>query len=130
MRSSLGLGEGARGPVGAGSGAAGQGAGTAGEGAARGPRAPGEEGSDLTGRARELPRRRREVGERSGRCAGPAAGAGCWGAGRARRGPAVAAAVGPPRRPASRRMLVSQPDRWAGKEFEAFALFKLPVDSP
>lgn len=111
--------------MGAGSGAAGRGAGAAGEGAARGPRAPGEEGSDLTGRARELQKRRREVWERSDRHAGP----GCGGAGQAGRGPA-AAAVGPPCRPASRRMLVSQPDRRARKEFEAFALFKLPVDSP
>lgn len=31
---------------------------------------------------------------------------------------------------ASRALLVSRPDRRAGKEFEAFALFKLPVDSP
>lgn len=74
----------------------------------------------------------REVRERTGRRAGPAAGPGCGGAGRVGRGPAAAAAaaVGPPCPPASRRMLVSQPDRRAGKEFEAFALFKLPVDSP
>lgn len=114
----------------------------AGEGAARGPWAPGEEGSDLTGRARELPRRRRRrrggegggggrFGERSGwragRAAGPAAGTRDGRGG----GPAAAAAaVRPQRQPASRPMLASQPDRWAGKEFEAFALFKLPVDSP
>ena len=143
LGSSLGVGGwgGARGPVGAGSGAAGRGAGTAGEGAARGPWAPGEEGSDLTGRARELPRRRRrrggegggggrfgsaQAGVRAG-LRGPAAGTRDGRGG----GPAAAAAaVRPQRQPASRPMLVSQPDRWAGKEFEAFALFKLPVDSP
>lgn len=112
----------------------------AGEGAARGPWAPGEEGSDLTGRARELPRRRRRGGEGGGGgrfgsaqagvragLRGPAAGTRDGRGG----GPAAAAAaVRPQRQLVSRPMLVSQPDRWAGKEFEAFALFKLPVDSP
>lgn len=60
---------------------------------------------------------------------GPAAGAGA----RAGRGKGSAAAVGRPAAPAPARpgpMLLSRPDRWAGKEFEAFALLKLPVDSP
>ena len=124
--------------MGAGSGAAGRGAGTTGEGAARGPRAPGEEGSDLTGRARELPRRRRRR-RRSREIWGPSGRAAESSGGEA--GGVLGAQGFPPLRrpppqlspssagPASGPMLVSQPDRWAEKEFEAFALFKLPVDS-